>query len=194
MTSLQVPPGTPVCSSVLRWRGRTALTVAAGILLIVFVLFSSGLRCNLTASLPRGLWLAEPIDRPLKAGDIVTFCPPDTDIFRAARDRGYIGSGLCPGGLQEMMKPVLALPGDVVSVETDGIAVNGRRVPATKAVRADEAGRSMGMPERVGEVAPGEVWLVSVWNPKSFDSRYFGAIPMGQVRAFVHPLWTEAAP
>jgi type IV secretory pathway protease TraF len=32
-------------------------------------------------------------------------------------------------------------------------------------------------------VRPGTVWVVSSYSPLSFDSRYFGAIPLGNIRA-----------
>jgi type IV secretory pathway protease TraF len=36
---------------------------------------------------------------------------------------------------------------------------------------------------------PGQVWLLSGHDPRSFDSRYFGAIPTANVRGVARPLW-----
>jgi type IV secretory pathway protease TraF len=38
-------------------------------------------------------------------------------------------------------------------------------------------------------IPPGEI-LVFASHPRSFDSRYFGAIPKGSVIASVRPLWS----
>ncbi len=47
-------------------------------------------------------------------GDIVSICPPDTAVFRAARARGYVPYGRCPGGYEPLLKPVAAIAGDIV--------------------------------------------------------------------------------
>jgi type IV secretory pathway protease TraF len=40
-------------------------------------------------------------------------------------------------------------------------------------------------------VAPGTVWVISSFNARSFDSRYFGPISLRSVRARLIPLLTE---
>jgi conjugative transfer signal peptidase TraF len=87
-----------------------------------------------------------------------------------------------------MMKPIAALPGDTVEVELDGVRVNGLFIANSKPITVDPKGRSMH--PRLGrfKVNPGEVWLVSHFHPKSFDSRYFGPIPIKYLRAQAHRL------
>ena len=38
-------------------------------------------------------------------------------------------------------------------------------------------------------VPAGRVWLVSSYNPYSFDSRYFGPVALSAVRGVARPLW-----
>jgi type IV secretory pathway protease TraF len=38
-------------------------------------------------------------------------------------------------------------------------------------------------------VGPEDVWLLSSHDPRSFDSRYFGAVPVANVLGIAHPLW-----
>ena len=73
-------------------------------------------------------------------GAVVSLCPPDNDVFRKAMRRGYITSGVCPGGYEPLLKPVAAISGDVVSVTAAGIAVNGIPVANTAALAQDECG------------------------------------------------------
>jgi type IV secretory pathway protease TraF len=37
-------------------------------------------------------------------------------------------------------------------------------------------------------VGSGEIWLVSSYSPRSFDSRYFGPVKVGRVVATVRPV------
>jgi type IV secretory pathway protease TraF len=37
---------------------------------------------------------------------------------------------------------------------------------------------------------PGDtVWLLSAHDPRSFDSRYFGAVPVASIQGIAHPIW-----
>jgi type IV secretory pathway protease TraF len=38
------------------------------------------------------------------------------------------------------------------------------------------------------QVPPGEIWTVSSYSPESFDSRYFGPVPLANVRGRARPL------
>jgi len=37
-------------------------------------------------------------------------------------------------------------------------------------------------------VAKGEVWVISSYNPLSFDSRYFGPVPISNIEGLARPL------
>ena len=38
-------------------------------------------------------------------------------------------------------------------------------------------------------VAKGEVWVISSYNPLSFDSRYFGPVPVSKIEGLARPLF-----
>jgi type IV secretory pathway protease TraF len=38
-------------------------------------------------------------------------------------------------------------------------------------------------------VPAGEVWLLSGHDPRSFDSRYFGAVPVTNIQGVARPIW-----
>jgi conjugative transfer signal peptidase TraF len=150
---------------------------------------TAGLRINATASMPRGLWRVHTRE-PIARGAIVTVCPPDQADIREAAHRGYIPSGDCPGGYEPLVKPVAAIAGDLVAVTPRGIAVDGNPVAGTEALTEDEAGRPLHpVPTGAYRVAPGEVWLLSGHDPRSFDSRYFGPVPAANVTGVARPLW-----
>src|SRR4051812_12274201 len=71
----------------------------------------AGLRVNLTPSYPLGLWRIKPLSRDVTAGDKIFICPPSTMAFVTARERGYLGHGLCPGWFSPLIKTVVASAG-----------------------------------------------------------------------------------
>jgi len=165
--------------------------VAGGLVMAALISADlAGLRINVTASMPRGLWHVGAPVAPLRRGEIVTLCPPETLPFREAAARGYLPAGFCPGGLQPLVKPIAAIAGDLVTVSAAGVTVNGAPVPGTAPVATDGAGRPLS-PFSAGayRVAPGEVWLLSGHDPRSFDSRYFGPVPARNVQGVARPLW-----
>jgi conjugative transfer signal peptidase TraF len=154
------------------------------------IAWSVGLRVNDTASMPRGLWQVSGVAAPLRRGQIVTVCLPDTASIREAAARGYLPAGSCTGGYEPLVKPVAAIAGDVVTVTPQGIAVDGRLVENTAQRVRDDAGRPLRpFPSGVYPVMPGQVWLLSGHDGRSFDSRYFGPVPVMNVRGLARPLW-----
>lgn len=170
---------------------RKALTGGALALLAGAALYAAGLRVNATASLPPGVWLVRPPTAPPTRGVIINFCPPQVPAVAVARDRAYLADGVCPGGYETLFKPVVATAGDVVVVADQGVTVNGRAVPNSAPVAHDGLGAAMPAVRRGRHVvATGEVWTVSSYTPWSFDSRYFGPVPLANLRGTAVPLWT----
>jgi conjugative transfer signal peptidase TraF len=89
------------------------------------------------------------------------------------------------------MKPIVAQAGDTVDLSGQGIAVNGKLLPNTAPLRADTHGRPL-VAWTFGryQVQPNTVWVASSYHPRSFDSRYFGPIPVSSIRAHVRPILT----
>lgn len=187
-------------STAIRSRRRCAATAvcAAGAALVGTLLpvRAAGLRVNDTASMPRGFWRVVAADAPLRRGEIVVVCPPDTVPIREGVVRGYIPAGACPGGTAPLLKPVAAVAGDVVTVTTAGFAVDDRPVASCQPVAncepllRDSTGRALrAMPVGTYPVAPGTIWLLSGHDPRSFDSRYFGPVPAANIQGVARPLW-----
>jgi conjugative transfer signal peptidase TraF len=149
----------------------------------------AGLRVNTTHSVPPGLyWLS---GRHFEVGDIVLVCPPQWPLFAEAFRRGYFGVGFCPGGYEYLFKKVLAAKNDMVSIEADGVSVNGSRVPNSAQVSADPGRRPL--PAYRAEslrLSENDVLLIANHSPQSFDARYFGPVDQSHIRGVVTPLIT----
>lgn len=152
---------------------------------------AAGVRINWTDSIPRGFYRtsAEAVAR----GSLVLACVPRA-AAEFGRTRGYLVGGDCAGGVAPVGKPVAAVAGDTVDVSAAGVRVNGRLLPNSVPLTRDAGGR--GLPAahpRRAVVAAGELWLVSSWNPRSYDARYWGPVPRRAVRAVIRPWWVERA-
>lgn len=143
--------------------------------LLPLLLFPLGLRVNLTRSMPVGLyWLDS--NNPTR-GDFVTFCAPER--WSTA---GYTGRGLCPGDTKPLLKQLCAVPGDTVEIAQDGqVLINGQLIQNSQALTIDRAGHVLSSDLDVG-VVPAGFGLAFGRSTASFDSRYFGLVPLGAMR------------
>ena len=155
------------------------------------VTYVEDLRLNTTPSMPIGLWqVSRSVPEQLHRGSIVTACLPETPVVRLGFERGYIHAGSCPDGLEPVVKPIAALQGDAITVRPTGILVNGSPVSGTAQLARDSGGRVLS-PMRAGVyvVDPGQVWVLAGRDRRSFDSRYFGSIPVSAIQTEAHPCW-----
>jgi type IV secretory pathway protease TraF len=119
----------------------------------------AGLMLNLTDSEPTGIYLRVP-GKPERGGMVA---------------------------LRSLMKHVIAVPGDVVTVTPAGTYVNGQLFPHS-AISATTKGYTP-FPFGVYTLRPGQCWLLGT-SPDSWDSRYIGPVPIDLIEGSVEPVWT----
>jgi len=160
-----------------------ALAVAA----IAEALHFGEIRVNMSASLPIGLYRITAD----QAAELIEFCPAEPfGSLSAARD--YRGTGNCSDGAEPLMKPIVARAGETVEVSAEGVAVDGEMLPNSAPLQFDTKHRSL--PHWLfGEyrVKTGTVWVISSYNARSFDSRYFGPVAITAIRSRLIPVITE---
>lgn len=148
-----------------------------------------GFRINLTPSEPLGLWRIVALDRAAAAGDLVFICAPQTAVIMAAKERGYLRSGTCPGGVAPLIKTVIAIAGQHVEIGA-GVTIDGRPIPSSDLAERDGHGRPM--KPFTGRIVPDEsVFLHSPFR-SSYDSRYFGPLPASGILGLAEPVLTYA--
>lgn len=169
-------------------RSRRAVVAAALIgLVAVPVAGSAGLTMNWTPSAAQGLyWRA---DRAPAKGELVLVCPPDRQVFQVGRERGYIRSGSCPGGFEPLVKRYLAAKGDRVSIDANGVRVNGLLLPNSAPMASDSKGRPMPRMHMDRVLGAGEVLLITDYV-RSFDGRYTGPLPASVIVGPLDPVAT----
>lgn len=132
-----------------------------------------------TGSLPR---LPPP---SLHVGSIVlTRLPADTAALAA--QRGYLPTRV------PLLKRVGAVAPQEVCIVGGSVRIDG--VPSVAVLPADRLGRPLPSWPQCRQLRPGELFLLSVTNPASFDSRYFGPVSASTVIGIAHPVWLEKRP
>ena len=158
------------------------------VLLALVACWAAGYRLNLTRSLPVGLYRIT--GGPVQRGRLASFCLEDAESISLAQERGYLAAGSCASGLRPLLKVVSGLAGDIVGLEQGLIAVNGQPLAGTAIVSRDSKGRPAPSSRLVpGVIAPGKVLVLSPHHSGSFDSRYFGLVPLAALRP-VEPVLT----
>jgi conjugative transfer signal peptidase TraF len=133
---------------------------------------------NLSPSLPRGLYLRDRGAAP-RRGALVSFAPP-ARVASLIAARAYLPPGA------SLLKIVVALPGDTVELDERSFSVNGQRLGPV--APRDSRGRDLTPFVFTGTVPDG-VAFVATTAPLSFDSRYFGPVPISSLTVVV-PVWT----
>ncbi|MCL4777300.1 MAG: S26 family signal peptidase [Gammaproteobacteria bacterium] len=100
-----------------------------------------------------------------------------------AAQRGYLPAHV------PLLKRVGAVAPQQVCVVGRNVRIDG--VPAADALPADRWGRPLPSWQECRQLRSGELFLLSVTNPASFDSRYFGPIAASDVIGVAHPVWLE---
>jgi len=168
------------------------MLLVAGLLAVWRLAPKVPLRVNLSDSIPIGLYRFSPIGSKdaskLKVGTIVLACL-DRRWSTYGVERRYLGRGSCPGNASPIGKPIVATAGAIVGVTGRGVVVNGKLLENTRPMPHDHAGRV------VEGIAPGDyvvergyVWLVANHIALSWDSRYFGPVPISGVIGVLRPM------
>lgn len=155
---------------------------------LVAAAYAFGLRLNLSPSIAPGVYRVT--NGPIERGSTVIVCLPGA-LSALARSRDYTSAGSCPDGNAPIGKGVAAIAGDVVELSSSGLSVNGRVLPNTRRLVTDHRGRDLPhVPDGRYVVRLDQVWIVSTYSARSFDSRYFGPLSIAAVVNRVRPIIT----
>jgi len=174
-------------------RCRIGVVAAVGAVLVAVVVVGvgkAGYRVNLTPSMPLGVYRVG--GGELRRGSWVEDCLPAA-VARVGLRRGYLERGWCrSSGAMAVVKIVAAIGGDVVRRTSSGVIVDGRIVSGCSggALRVDPSGRPLSAIPARSVVPLGSVYLCGITR-LSWDSRYYGPVPVGTVRGIAVPVAGE---
>ncbi len=172
---------------------RVPLAAMVGVALAAALLIAIGeafgvLISNTDSAAPAGVYRV--VGRDVKRGELVAACLPIA-VAQEGLARGYLRTGGCVGDAEPVDKIAGAVPGDVVQIEPGWVAVNGKRFARSATAAYDSADRSLAhVAWGRRRVAAKEVWLFGFNDWRSWDSRYFGPVPLANVRGTLAPVLT----
>jgi conjugative transfer signal peptidase TraF len=164
-------------------RGTIIATVLGGAILVVAPAWtghSPRFIWNVSASAPVGLYRIERTHR-IEVADIVVVKAPDL-LAGFLAERGYLPNGV------PLLKRLLALGGQTVCRRGTAIIAYGTTYGTAR--ERDSRGRPLPVWQGCRVIADGEVFLMNWDAPDSFDSRYFGPLPLTSIIGRAVPLWT----
>lgn len=135
---------------------------------------------NVSASVPVGLYRVKSIDR-IDVADLVVVAPPEP-LASLLAERGYLPKGV------PMLKRVLALAGTTVCRHGDAIVAYGMIYGHAR--ERDRIGRLLPVWQGCRVVPAGQLFLMNWDAADSFDSRYFGPLPIASIVGRAVPVWT----
>ncbi|UCV00980.1 S26 family signal peptidase [Acidovorax radicis] len=195
MTTISV--STAVTQPRSRFRARLVLAglSACGLAALAWASFVHPLprlTYNPSDSVAAGWYRVDPLDHrasslpsPLFAGSIV-LVPLHAEAAALAAQRGYLPTRI------PLLKRVGAVAPQEVCIANGRVRIDG--VPSAAVLPADRWGRLLPSWQQCRRLRPDELFLLSVTNPASFDSRYFGPVSATAVIGVARPVWLEKCP
>lgn len=173
-------------------RRKTFLAMLAGTALIALPVWNPpAIRVvwNASASVPVGLYRIVSLDvserDQLDITDLAVVMPPH-DLASFLDERRYLRKGL------PLLKRVLALAGTEVC--RNGAEITAYGMTYGQARERDGQGRPLPVWQGCRTLRAGEAFLMNWDSPDSFDSRYFGPLPLSTVVGRAIPFRTTDDP
>jgi conjugative transfer signal peptidase TraF len=172
-------------------RCATLLAMLAGTALVVAPAWSRPdfrFIWNASASVPVGLYRIVPAtgtSRRIDVTDLAVVMPP-AELAAFLDQRGYLPRGL------PLIKRVLALSGTTVCRSGSTIVAYGTTYGEAR--DRDTRGRPLPVWQGCRTLGDGDAFFMNWDSLDSFDSRYFGPLPLSTIVGRAIPVWTTDDP
>jgi conjugative transfer signal peptidase TraF len=168
----------------LKVKRRYPLVIIVLFLMAIITIRYFGVLINITPSMELGFYRKSMSH--IKRGDIIAFCLPDP-YKTLGLSKHYIQEGKKCEGADPLIKLVIAVPGDHVTLAKNYIEVNANKY-FYATFSDDSEGRSLEIYPRGDYQNTQGYWLVGTHAKNSWDSRYWGPIGKDRILYKLKPL------
>ena len=166
-----------------RIRYKFTLIYFGGLIVLscIYLAANSRLVTNDTISLPEGEWLRLPLWRTPQIGGVYEFTISN-ERLTLAKKFGYHGDGT-------FLKKLVAKGGDLVTINSDGVLINGKYL-TNKGIENARNINLYPIESMNYKLSNGEYFFIGL-SAHSYDSRYFGIIKETQIKYRNVLLWKK---
>jgi conjugative transfer signal peptidase TraF len=166
----------------------TLSTTALSIIALIYGIKEGKLIFNTTSSFPLGLYKISKKESYQK-GDLVSFCAIPNQTIKKMIEQDYTQPNPnCPNQTPQLLKKILALEEDNITIDRE-VFVNGYLVKNSQVFKKDRNGNLLTI-QPSQSIQKGYFWAMSDYNKKSYDSRYFGQVPLKNIIGIATPILT----
>lgn len=164
--------------------------VISSFFIAIFFYIKLDIFYNQTNSFPIGFYKLKK-EKTFEKFEMILFCPENTKSFSLAIKNNYIkNNGYCENGNIPLLKKIVGTPGDKISINKN-VSINGKELINSRIYKYDSQNRLIyqsNLPNFT--IKEDEYFVMSDYNDRSFDSRYFGPIKKNTIIGTVKELLT----
>jgi len=143
---------------------------------------------NTTSSFPIGVYKISKKEN-YKRGDLVSFCAMPSEMIDKMIKQGYTQkNSSCPNQTPQLLKKIFGLEGDRIDIK-ENVFVNNHLIKNSRVFKKDSRGNYLSI-ETSQTIKKDKFWAMSDYNEKSYDSRYFGQVPLKNIIGVATPIIT----
>jgi len=163
------------------------------IIILLFITFIYAMKnariiFNTTSSFPIGFYKISKSSQ-YKKGVLVSFCAVPSKMIDRMIKQGYSQkNSLCPNQTPQLLKKILGLEGDRVEIGKL-VFINNQAIQNSKIFTKDSRGNLLRI-QSSQSIKKDYFWAMSDYNERSFDSRYFGQVPLKNIIGRATPIMT----
>lgn len=159
-------------------KGLLFVLVALSVpVILALTILNVGIYINFSSSMTPGVWIKIPVPVVQNAREYVVIVKQDG-----------IPSATKYAGKYDLLKRILAISGDNISYDGNNLIVNNIVIANSKIYERDGRGDFLPRVSFPLIVPRGTVWLFSD-DEKGYDSRYFGPVPLENIKSGVRLIW-----
>jgi len=162
-------------------------------IVLFFMLFialfkANGYILNDTSSFPVGIYKVTKQEN-YKKGDLVSFCAPKNKTIKKLMLYGFASpNSTCKDSVPILLKKIVALENSKIEIDKNKIYINGVLQEKSTVFLVGRGGNIL--EEQSNQIIQkGMFWAMSDYNERSYDSRYFGQIPLENIKGKAVPIF-----